>query len=280
MPTTHSSAQQARRLIADRLRELRVLAELAGNEHARLCGWHPAKTSRIENNKAMPSADDIRTWCRVCGTVDQTDDLIASLRAAEGMWVEWRRMERQGLRQAQEAIKPLYERTKRFRAYSPWLVSGMIQTPDYTQQVLHSIQQRRGLPDDVDEALAARVDRQTLLTEGQRVFAFILEESVLRSGVVDSTVMAGQLAHLLDIGTLPNVSLGIIPLRFGRSHLPVEGFWIYDAAQVNVELVSGYLTVTQPSEIDMYAKTFSSLADMAVYGAKMRALVTAASNAP
>jgi hypothetical protein len=185
-------------------------------------------------------------------------------------------MERAGLKQAQEARSPLFERTHRFRSYSSWLVPGLIQTYDYTEAVLRAVQRRRVEVDDVAEAVAARMERQRVLYDGDRRFAFLVEESVLRNGIGGTEVQIGQLGHLLAVGTLPNVSLGVVPMRANRSRMPVEGFWIFDAAQVNVELVSGYLTLTQPSEVAMYADTFAELADLAVYGANARALITAA----
>ncbi|UQT56705.1 helix-turn-helix domain-containing protein [Streptomyces durmitorensis] len=270
-----SSAQQARRLLAGRLRELVKDAGLEGKDVAVLCGWHPSKVSRISTAKTQPSADDIRAWCRACGADDQTEDLIASLRAVEGMWVEWRRMERSGLRRAQEAVLPLFERTHWFRAYSSWLVPGLLQTHGYTEDVLRAVQRRRVTIDDVADAVAVRMERQRVLYEGDRRFAFLMEESVLRNGLGQSDTQLEQLEHLLTIGSLPHVSLGVVPTRLSRSRMPVEGFWIYDRAQVNVELVSGYLTLTQPSEVSAYAETFSMLADIAVYGAKARTLITA-----
>lgn len=271
-----SSVQQARQLLGDRLGELRRDAGLTGRALAILCGWHASKASRIENAVTPPSADDIRLWATHCGAADRIPDLLASLRAVEGMFVGWRRMERAGLRQAQQARLPLYERTRRFRSYSSWLVPGMIQTRAFTEAALRAIQQRRRLVDDVEEALAARLERQRVLYEGDHRFAFLVEESVLRSGIGGTDVMAGQLGHLLTIGSLPNVSLGVVPMRPDRSRWPAEGFWIFDAEQVNVELVSGYLTITQPSEIEMYAQAFSELAELALYGASARALITAA----
>jgi hypothetical protein len=226
------------------------------------------------NARTPPSADDIRAWCRACGAEEQTEDLIASLRTAEGMWVGWRRMERAGLKQAQEARLPLYQRTRRFRSYSSWLVPGMIQTRPYTTAALQAIQRRRGLVDDVAEAVAARMERQRVLYEGDRRFAFLVEESVLRAGIGGTEVMAGQLGHLVSVASLPNVSLGVVPMRPDRERWPAEGFWIYDTAQVNVELISGYLTITQPSKVAMYAETFAELAALAVYGANARALIT------
>lgn len=201
------------------------------------------------------------------------------LRTAEGMWVGWRRMERAGLKQAQEARLPLYERTRRFRAYSSWLVPGMLQTQPYTTAALHAIQKRRGLVDDVAGAVAARMDRQHILYTGDRRFAFLVEESVLRAGIGGAEVMTGQLGHLVSIASLPNVSLGVVPMKPDRERWPAEGFWIYDTAQVNVELISGYLTITQPSEVGMYADTFAELAALAVYGANARALITSATGA-
>ncbi|MGE7434825.1 Scr1 family TA system antitoxin-like transcriptional regulator [Kitasatospora sp. NPDC001175] len=201
-----SSAQQARQVLADRLGEIRRDAGLTGRDLAGLCGWHPSKSSRIENARTPPSADDIHAWCLACGAEDQTTDLIASLRAVEGMWVEWQRMERAGLRQAQEAVLPLFERTRRFRSYSSWLVPGLIQTRAYTEAVLRAVQRRRVAVDDVDAAVAVRMERQHVLSEGDHRFAFLVEESVLRSAIGGIDVLAGQLGHLVTVGSLPNVN--------------------------------------------------------------------------
>lgn len=268
-----SSAQQARQALADRLTELCRDAGLSGQDIAERCGWSRSKSSRIMNAKTPPSADDIRAWCQATGAEDQAADLIASLRTAEGMWVGWRRMERAGLKRAQETRLPLFERTHRFRAYSSWFVPGLIQTRGYTEAVLRAVQRRRVEVDDVAEAVAVRMERQRVLREGGRRFAFLVEESVLRNGIGGLSVQRGQLEHLLTVGALPSVSLGVVPMRPDRARMPVEGFWIFDTAQVNVELVSGYLTLTQPSEVEAYADTFAELADMAVYGESARALI-------
>ncbi|KPI12018.1 helix-turn-helix domain protein [Actinobacteria bacterium OK074] len=271
-----SSVQQARQALANRLRELVKDSGLEGQQVAALCGWHPSKVSRISTGRTQPSEDDIRAWCRACGAEDRTGDLIASLRAVDGMWVSWRRMESTGLRRAQEARLPLYERTRWFRAYSPGLFPGLLQTFGYTEDVLRAVQRRRVAVDDVADAVAVRMERQSVLREGQRRFAFLVEEGVLGNGLGDADTQAEQLDHLLMVAALPNASVGVIPVRLGRVRMPVEGFWIFDTAQVNVELVSGYLTITQPSEIKAYADTFATLAEMAVYGDKARALLAKA----
>jgi hypothetical protein len=233
--------------------------------------------SRIEHAKTAPSADDIRAWCEHCGALTEADDLVVFLRSIEGMFIEWRRMEQTGLRHAQESVLPLWERTRLFRAYSSWLIPGAVQTQAYTRAVLRAIAERRELPDDVEDAVTVRADRLRLLHEGGRRFVVLMEEPVLRNVIGGTEVMAGQLGHLITVASLPSVSLGIIPMGLDRDAIwPVEGFWIYDDKQVNVELVSGWLTITQPREIAMYAQTFAKLSDLAARGAHARKLITAA----
>ncbi|MFL4491728.1 helix-turn-helix domain-containing protein [Streptomyces sp. VTCC 41912] len=274
--SSSSSAQEARQNLADRLREICRDAGLEGKQLAAMCGWHPSKVSRIATAKTAPSADDIMAWCRACGAEDQAQDLIASLKAANGMWIQWSRMERTGLRRAQQAVLPIYQRTRRFRWYSPAFIPGLLQTCAYTEDVLRAVQRRRVEIDDVADAVAVRMDRQRVLYEGQKRFAFLMEQPVLTNslGTVDTQIE--QLEHLLMVGALPNVSIGVVPAELGRTRMPVEGFYIFDQAQANVELVSGYLTLTQPTEVRAYADAFSTMAEMAVHGEKARRLITSA----
>lgn len=275
--TSSSSVQQAREALGKRLREIRKDTGLTARELASRAGWHESKCSRIENGRTAPSDGDLRVWAQHCDAQDQLADLIATARNIDGAYVEWRQMERSGLRRAQESVIPLWERTRNFRAYSSWLIPGPFQTRAYIEALLRAIRDRRALPDDLEAAVQVRVDKQQIVYSGLHRFAVLLEESVLRHRIGGADTMAGQLGHLLSVATLPNVSLGVIPLSADRTALwPVEDFWVFDETQVNVELVSAFLTITQPHEIGMYARTFADLADLAVYGAPARALITAA----
>jgi transcriptional regulator with XRE-family HTH domain len=275
-----SSARQARQLLADRLRELRLDAGLTALELAARAGWERTKVSKIEHGTRPPSVETIRTWCEACGAESDAPDLIAALHAAEGMWIEWRRIERAGLKHVTDSQLPVYERTRQFRAYGNWMVPGLIQTEDYTRAVLRAYQQRRGLRDEVEAAVAARMKRQRVLRRGERAAAFVVEESVLRNGFGGPSVMRSQLAHLADVTRWRAVSLGIIPASLDRGPAgAAESFWIFDSAQVNVELISGYLTVTEPGEIGMYAQMFARLAEIAVYGNRARDLIASLSPA-
>lgn len=277
MTSPSSSVNEARKALGRRLAEIRQGAGLTKRALAAQLGWHESKASRFENGVRLPSEKDVRAWCAACGADDaETEDLVSTTSRIDGMYVEWRKMERHGLKWAQQSVVSLWERTRRFRIYSPWLIPGPVQAPSYIAALLSSIRDRRGLVDDVPAAVQVRLEKQHVLY-GNHTFAIILEESALRYRIGGKKVLEEQLRHLLDQMSLPSVSIGVIPQDADRSSLwPVEAFFLYDDELVNVELVSAHLTVLQKHEIKMYAETFAELAGLAVYGAAARELISAA----
>jgi hypothetical protein len=198
------------------------------------------------------------------------------MHAVEGMLVEWRRMERTGLRNANAGVAPLYERTHRYRVYASDVLPGMVQTRAYTHAILSTIRDWRGLVDDVDEAVAVRVERQQMIYEKTRIFVLLIEEHLLTAFVTKPEVLREQLAYLSRVMSLPHVSIGILPTRPERTLWGLESFYMFDDAQVSVELVSGFLQLTAPSEIARYAQTFALLGRGALYGARAQALIARA----
>lgn len=271
-----SSAQAARGVIAARLGAIRREAELTGQELARRCGWSPAKSSRIESARTPASDADIRAWCKACAAEDQATDLVAANRQAEQMYVHWQKLHRHGMRRAQEEVVPLYERTRQFRVYCSNVVPGMLQTEAYATALLSTIAAFQGTPDDSEAAAASRIERSRVLHEGDRRFALLVEETVLRYRIGDDTIMAGQLGYLLAAMALPNVSLGIIPSTAPRHVWPLEAFYLFDNRQASVELLTAAVNVTAPSEVATYAKAFAELCKIAVHGARARALISEA----
>jgi transcriptional regulator with XRE-family HTH domain len=280
--SSSSSAQQARQAFADQLREIRLAAGLSGSALAAGAGWHGvSKVSKIEHGVRPPSGDDVRTWCRVCCTpAERVEELLAEQQAMAGMWVSYQRLNRAGLRRAQESVRPNYERAALVRGYQPKIVPGLLQTAAYTTAVLEDARERQGIHrDDIAEAVAERTDRQQVLRQASHRFMFVIEEQVLRYRFCVNDVLREQLVHLRETTRLPTVRLGIIPIGASRCGVfPREGFVMFDNDLVSVELVSGVLSVTQPREIVMYTREFTDLAGIAVHGTAARALITAALN--
>ncbi|MGH3309102.1 MAG: helix-turn-helix domain-containing protein [Streptomyces sp.] len=272
-----SSVQEARKAVAQRLREVRLDAGLTGREIAARCGWHPAKSSRLENAKAVPSDADIRAWCEACRAEDRILDLIAASRSADSMYVEWRHLHRSGLRGIQESYLPLYQRTRAFRIYCSNVMPGVLQTPEYAAGLLSVIADFHGTGDDsAPDAAAARIERSQVIRQGRHQFALLVEETVLRYQIGDVATMAGQLGHLLSVMALPSVSLGVIPFGMRRRIWPQETFSIFDGETVEIELLTARVMVTAPSELEQYEKAFQRLTELAVYGDGARKLIRAA----
>lgn len=281
MPSSSSStAQQARQALADQLREARLAAGLTGSALASRAGWHGvSKVSKIEHGTRPASGDDVRAWCSACGlSPERTEELLAEQRAVAGMWVPYQRLNRAGLRKAQESVRPGYENSALVRSYQPKIVPGLLQTAAYTTAMLEDARDRQRVQrDDVAEAVAERARRQRVLTRAGHRFMFVIEEPVLRYRFCDPEILRGQLLHLREVARLPAVRLGVIPLAGDRRKvLPREGFVMFDEERVSVELVSGVLSVTQPGEIAMYVRDFTDLAGIAVNGEAARSLITAA----
>lgn len=275
-----SSVQRARRELAAGLRDIRLDAGLTARQLAALAGWHESKTSRIENARQALTDEDIRAWCRVCGASENAVDLIAASRGADSMYLEWRRQNLGGLRRTQEARMALYERTQLMRVYCSTVIPGLFQTPQYAEALLTAITAFQGTPDDVADAVAARMKRNKVLCAPGHRFAVVIEESVLRYPVGGASVLASQLAQLLEVMSLPSVWLGIIPFTAAaRPMWTLETFTSFDEERAHVELLSAQVTVTVPTEVQLYLRAFDGLAAMAVSGEPARDLIKIARQA-
>jgi transcriptional regulator with XRE-family HTH domain len=267
-----SPARQAREALGVRLRELRKDAGLTGRALASLVGCHYTKVSRIENGGQAPSDAEIRAWCRACHADDQLPDLIAAARAVESMYLEWRRQTRTGMRRLMLSSVPLYQRTKLFRIYEHNIIPGLFQTAEYSAAMLSYFYDFLSIPDDLEAAVEARMERQRVVYTGNRRFVVLVEEQALLKRVGGPDTMAGQLDRLLAVMSLARVSLGIIPLT-RRAAFPSVGFWIYDDRLVGIETPTASIEVTQPREVALYTKMFEQLKNAAVYGQPARTIV-------
>jgi transcriptional regulator with XRE-family HTH domain len=271
-----TSADQARASLGIRLRDIRRDAGLSGTELARLADWQPSKVTKIEHGRQTPSEEDLRVWCEQCRALAELPDLIAAVRSIETQFAEWRRVIRSGIRRRQQASAAVYERARLFRIYEPAVVPGLLQTRDYAASVLSTSISFFRIPDDAEEGADARIERQRVLTQGDRRFHMLLGEQCLHTNVGGSDVMAAQLDHLLGLLRLPRMRLGIIPFD-APYRVPLNnGFWIMDDALVQFDTYTAELSLIRPDEIDLYSRAFERLAALAVYGAEARALIEAA----
>lgn len=261
-----SSFQRARETLGKQLRELREQTGLNGKEFAGRLQWQPAKVSRLETGQRTPSRTDISEWTAAAGVPECTDELIIRLSALDEMYATWHRQFRAGMKSRQAVGLDIESTTSLLRVYEPGIVPGLLQTPDYARCVFEANASLYGFSPDIEDAVTARMERQRILYESNRQLHFVVTEGGLRNPIASADIMRAQLDRLVTAAALSTVALGVIPLDV---QLPIAlkgGFWLFDDRQVLTETVSAELSVSEPSEVQMYARTFQVLADAALYG--------------
>lgn len=88
-----------------------------------------------------------------------------------------------GMRKTQEDIYDRYAQSGVTRAYVSNVVPGFFQTPAYATALIEAITDFQGTPNDVSEAVAARVAGSRFLYEGGHRFIVLMEEAKLRFSV-------------------------------------------------------------------------------------------------
>jgi hypothetical protein len=96
------------------------------------------------------------------------------------------------------------------RIWQLGVLSGLLQTEQYARGILTV---EPGVTEDqVSERLAARLARQAVLVRDDPPAAwFLVDEAVLHRCVGSADVMAAQLAHLVGLARLPNVTIQVVP---------------------------------------------------------------------
>ena len=179
---TASNVHEARTALGKRLRELRSSAGISGRRLAESLSWPPSKVSKLENGRQTPTDDDIRDWTRVTGSVAETEALLASLHTLEVQHAEWQRVMRTGLRPRQQALLEWDQRTRLFRAFEATVVPGLLQTAEYARARFAEGIRRLKLPNDINDAVAARVQRQEILYRPDKRFHFCSPKPRCASG--------------------------------------------------------------------------------------------------
>ncbi|BBJ39972.1 transcriptional regulator [Streptomyces antimycoticus] len=268
-----TSVHEARDALGKRLRELRTAAGLSGRALAESLSWPPSKVSKLENGRQTPTDDDIRDWTRGTNSEGETEALLASLHTLEVQHAEWQRQLRVGLKPHQQEIADLDAKTRLFRAFESTFIPGLLQTAEYARYRFAQSITVFKVRNDIDEAVAARVQRQDILYRPDKRFHFVLTEAALRYRLCPPEIILGQLDRLVSFSQLPNVKLGIIGFETAYVVAPAHGFWILDADRVMVETFSAELNLAQPQELALYSGIFDNLAAVASYGRSARTII-------
>ncbi|KRD19127.1 hypothetical protein ASE41_19065 [Streptomyces sp. Root264] len=157
------------------------------------------------------------------------------------------------------------------RSFQCVVLPAMLQSAEYARHVFASAP--NSTPAAVGQAVAARVERQSLLYEPGRESVFVLTEAVLRTWPGNPSLMLAQFDRLLAVESLSTVRLGVIPWRRAVPVLPRHGFTLCDERAVVVESFSGERVVDDSDEVAAYEETFRRFEEAALFGAEVRELL-------
>ncbi|MGV9215167.1 helix-turn-helix domain-containing protein [Micromonospora sp. RB23] len=183
---------------AEELRLARADRGLSQAALAEALSYSGALVAKVETSERRPSLD----FARRCDVV----------LAADG------RFERIQRRISRETVVPWFrdwagieQETTALRWFEPLCVPGLLQTEGYARALLTG----GGLfaPDEIEQHVSARLDRQGLLTRDRPpLITALIDEHVLRRDVGGSGVMREQIQHLVKLGSaFPRVRIQVVP---------------------------------------------------------------------
>lgn len=265
MAAPHSPIGSRRRLGAE-LRRLRTRSKLTLDDVAGRMTCSTSKISRLETGKGIPKVPDVRELMRIYGVdSDAEQDMLLRL-VHEGREHGWWEPLTDGVQPERYVLEgpgryaALENDATCVRCFDMTVVHGLLQTADYTRAVYAELIPHHPAA-EIDRLVELRSKRQEALyrdvPEPLAVVA-VLDEAVLCREVGGRAVMAGQLAHLQQLGSRPNITVRV--LRFGAGFLRAHTgtFVLLDIPTalgsdvVLIESHAGQTYLDTQSDVDLY----------------------------
>jgi Domain of unknown function (DUF5753)/Helix-turn-helix domain len=204
-----------RMMLGAQLRRFREAADIAPDRAGYAIRASRSKISRMEHGRVSFKERDVADLLTVYGVTD--DEVRAGLLSlarqanAQGWWAQYGDI----LPDWFEAYLGLEESASLIRTYELQFVHGLLQTEAYARAVTalgHSPESG----DDIERRVSLRMKRQDLLTSSDppRMWS-VMDEAALRRPLGGRKVMRAQLGHLLEVTTLPTITLQVMPFRHG-----------------------------------------------------------------
>ena len=213
MPELGSPSVSRRRLAAE-LRRLREERNLTGEDVAESLGWSASKLSRIELARTGIKAADLASLLTKYGL--QADHRAELLRlVAQPRTRGWWKAYSDSIPEKFATYVVMESEAESISGWSPELVPGLLQTKDYARAAIdaHMAATSSIPPSEVERRVETRLRRQGILTSDEpTTLVSVLDESVLLRHVKSAEVMRDQLAHLIEMAELPNVTVRVLPL--------------------------------------------------------------------
>jgi transcriptional regulator with XRE-family HTH domain len=199
-------------VFADELKAARATAALSQDQLAEKIAYSPSLISMIEKCRRIPTMDFAQRCDEALGTAGNLARLQPLV--ASELFPSW--------------FRPFAELEKSAVSLRSWessLVPGLLQVEGYARAVLRAAREA----DDqaaIDEATAARVERQAILGSDSPPFCwFVMDEAALHRPVGGPAVFAEQLDRLIEAARHPRIKIQVLPFAAGE-HAGLSGAFV------------------------------------------------------
>jgi transcriptional regulator with XRE-family HTH domain len=257
---------------------MRKNAGLTGEQMAAALGISQSRVSRMELGQQTAELEVVDNWARAAGVpADERETLLGIADAAAAEMVSWRKAMDRGLATLQEDSRELEASAGTILNFQTAGIPGLLQVAEYARRVFtagHSA----GHP-DIAAAVAARMNRQTILYDESKHLEFVMTEAAVRWQTGPESLMRAQVEKIIDVSSLGNVIVAIIPQASETAVWHDHGFNVLDDRSdngdpvVHVETLTRGLNIADPAEVAAYKKAFAQLRQLAVAGAEAQALL-------
>jgi transcriptional regulator with XRE-family HTH domain len=155
------------------------------------------------------------------------------------------------------------------------VVPGLLQTEEYARAIT-SGEATQPTPEAIEQRVAARLERQKLIHEGNLRMVAVLDEAVLHRQIGGPEIMRAQLTALLAASKLWNVSIQVIPFREGAYASMLSSFAILNFAEspgvVYIEGLTGDL-YAEGEDVRRCTVVFNSLRASALSATASTAMI-------
>lgn len=201
-------------------------------------------------------------------------ELLSLLEAAATTATTWRTLHRLGLVQKQQEIAELEQQATVLRVFQPVMVPGLLQTAEYARRVM--VQGNPSEREDVAQAVDKRMERARVLYDEGKEFEFLLTEGALRWRPGPTELMAVQYDRVMQLASLSNVRLGIIPQDIEAPDAFLHPFQVFEGEEplVSVETYTVELMVADESDIAVYLRVLERFRPVALWNQEAVSLIS------
>jgi transcriptional regulator with XRE-family HTH domain len=264
--TSTSGGPTVRRiLVGVQLRRLREERGITREDAGYVIRASGSKISRLELGRVSFKERDIADLLSFYGVEDhqQREALLSMARDANnpGWWHRYDDV----LPSWFQTYVGLEESASLIRTFEMQFVPGLLQTQDYARAVMAAGQPELSRQ-EIERRVELRMARQRILSRPSppKLWA-VIDEAALRRPIGGTQVIRAQIRHLIDLMNHPNITVQVMPFRFGGHAAEGGAFSILRFPEtdlpdiVYVEQLVSALYLEKREQVDRYAQAMDRM---------------------